>query len=174
MRRAKGVRRRSILGKRNSLQTVSWNKSDFFRYCNGAVGSEHSPAEVYKTTGAVPPTKQYWETREDYKQRKPKVYEKMPQECRQLTLDVSVVPKNCRPSDLERRAWYSKVLTISLRWPKPGMVAPAFNPNTKEAEGGGSLSSKPVWSIGQVPEPGLLNRKALSQKKQRYGRGECS
>lgn len=41
---------------------------------------------------------------EDSKQRKPKACEKMPQECRQLTLDVSVVPKNCRPSELERRA----------------------------------------------------------------------
>lgn len=32
---------------------------------------------------------------EDYKQRKPKACEKMPQECSQLTLDVSVVSKNC-------------------------------------------------------------------------------
>jgi major histocompatibility complex class I len=29
---------------------------------------------------------------------------------------------------------------------EPGMVAHAFNPNTREAEAGGFLSSRPAWS----------------------------
>jgi hypothetical protein len=29
---------------------------------------------------------------------------------------------------------------------KPGMVAYAFNPSTREAEAGGFLSSRPAWS----------------------------
>jgi hypothetical protein len=29
---------------------------------------------------------------------------------------------------------------------KPGMVAHAFNPSTREAEAGGFLSSRPAWS----------------------------
>jgi hypothetical protein len=28
----------------------------------------------------------------------------------------------------------------------PGMVVHAFNPSTREAEAGGSLSSRPAWS----------------------------
>ena len=31
------------------------------------------------------------------------------------------------------------------------MVAQAFNPSTQEAKVGGSLNSRPVWSIEQVP-----------------------
>jgi hypothetical protein len=30
---------------------------------------------------------------------------------------------------------------------KPGVVAHAFNPSTREAEAGGFLSSRPAWSI---------------------------
>jgi hypothetical protein len=33
----------------------------------------------------------------------------------------------------------------------PGMVAHAFNPNTREAEAGGFLSSRPAWSTERVP-----------------------
>jgi hypothetical protein len=29
---------------------------------------------------------------------------------------------------------------------KPGVVAHAFNPSTREAEAGGFLSSRPAWS----------------------------
>jgi hypothetical protein len=40
----------------------------------------------------------------------------------------------------------------------------AFNPSTREAEAGGSLSSKPAWSTKWVPgQPGLY-RETLSQK----------
>jgi hypothetical protein len=46
----------------------------------------------------------------------------------------------------------------------PGMVAHAFNPNTREAEVGGFLSSRPAWSTKGVPgQPGLY-RETLSRK----------
>jgi hypothetical protein len=34
---------------------------------------------------------------------------------------------------------------------KINRVAHTFNPSTQEAEAGGSLSSRPAWSIEQVP-----------------------
>ena len=46
------------------------------------------------------------------------------------------------------------------------MVAHTFNPSTREAEIGGSLSSKSAWSTERIPgQPGLLHRETLSQKK---------
>jgi major histocompatibility complex class I len=35
---------------------------------------------------------------------------------------------------------------IKESFPKPGLVAHAFNPSTREAEAGGFLSSRPAWS----------------------------
>jgi hypothetical protein len=35
---------------------------------------------------------------------------------------------------------------IKLQSFKPGVVAHAFNPSTREAEAGGFLSSRPAWS----------------------------
>jgi hypothetical protein len=52
---------------------------------------------------------------------------------------------------------------------KPGMVAHAFDPSTREAEAGGFLSSRPAWSTEWVP--GLhretLSRKTISLKKKK-------
>jgi hypothetical protein len=43
-------------------------------------------------------------------------------------------------------------------------VAHTFNPNTREAEAGGFLNSRPAWSTKRVPgQPGLY-RETLSQK----------
>jgi hypothetical protein len=47
------------------------------------------------------------------------------------------------------------------------VVAHAFNPSTREAEAGGSLSSRPAWSTEGVPgQPGLY-RETLSKKKKK-------
>jgi hypothetical protein len=35
---------------------------------------------------------------------------------------------------------------IKIAFFKPGVVARAFNPSTREAEAGGFLSSRPAWS----------------------------
>jgi len=40
----------------------------------------------------------------------------------------------------------------------------AFSPSTLEAEASGSLSSRPAWSIVQVPGQPGLQRETLSQK----------
>ena len=48
----------------------------------------------------------------------------------------------------------------------PGVVAHAFNTSTWEAEAGGSLSSRPVWSTELVPGHPRLHKEALSEKKQ--------
>jgi hypothetical protein len=45
------------------------------------------------------------------------------------------------------------------------VVAHAFNPNTREAEAGGFLSSRPAWSTELVPgQPGIY-RETLSRNK---------
>lgn len=82
-------------------------------------GSAHSPAEVCRTTKKSN-TKR--ETRGRIQIGKPKADQKMPQnKCIQLTLDVSMVTKTSDPGSARTtggfrwRAWYSKVLTISLR-----------------------------------------------------------
>jgi hypothetical protein len=50
---------------------------------------------------------------------------------------------------------------------EPGVVAHTFNPSTWEAEAGGFLSSRPVWSTKWVPgQPGLY-RETLSRKTKR-------
>jgi hypothetical protein len=46
-------------------------------------------------------------------------------------------------------------------------VAHAFNPSTREAEAGGSLSSRPAWSTKWVPGQPRLYRETLSQKKKK-------
>jgi hypothetical protein len=47
---------------------------------------------------------------------------------------------------------------------KPGMVAHAFNPSTREAEAGGFLSSRSTWSTEWVPGQPELHRETLSRK----------
>jgi hypothetical protein len=47
------------------------------------------------------------------------------------------------------------------------VVAHAFNPSTCEAEAGGSLSSRPVWSTELVPGQPGLHRETLSQKEKK-------
>jgi hypothetical protein len=47
---------------------------------------------------------------------------------------------------------------------KLGMVAHVFDPSTWEAEAGGFLSSRPVWSTKWVPGQPGLHRETLSQK----------
>jgi hypothetical protein len=44
------------------------------------------------------------------------------------------------------------------------MVAHTFNPNTREAEAGRFLSSRPAWSTKWVPGQPGLHRETLSQK----------
>jgi hypothetical protein len=50
---------------------------------------------------------------------------------------------------------------------KPGVVAHAFNPSTREAEAGGFLSSRPAWFTEWVPGQPELHRETLSQKNQK-------
>jgi major histocompatibility complex class I len=38
--------------------------------------------------------------------------------------------------------WNESLKSVSM----PGLVVHAFNPSTREAEAGGSLSSRPAWS----------------------------
>jgi hypothetical protein len=47
---------------------------------------------------------------------------------------------------------------------KPGVVAHAFNPSTREAEAGGFLSSRPARSTKWVPGQSWLYRETLSRK----------
>jgi hypothetical protein len=49
----------------------------------------------------------------------------------------------------------------------PGVVVHAFNPSTQEAEAGGFLSLRPVWSTEWVPGQPRLHRETLSQKKKK-------
>jgi hypothetical protein len=48
-----------------------------------------------------------------------------------------------------------------------GVVAHAFNPSTREAEAGGSLSSRPAWSTKWVPGQPGLHRETLSREKKK-------
>jgi hypothetical protein len=50
---------------------------------------------------------------------------------------------------------------------KPGAVAHAFNPSTREAEAGGFLSSRPAWSTEWVPGQPGLHRETLSRETKR-------
>jgi hypothetical protein len=47
------------------------------------------------------------------------------------------------------------------------VVVDAFNTNTREAEAGGFLSSRPAWSTEWVPGQPGLHRETLSQKNQK-------
>jgi hypothetical protein len=58
-------------------------------------------------------------------------------------------------------------VNLSLRDKIGSVVAHAFNPSTPEAEAGGFLSSRPVWSTEWVPGQPGLHRETLSQKKKR-------
>jgi hypothetical protein len=46
----------------------------------------------------------------------------------------------------------------------PVVVVNTFNPSTREAEKGGSLSSRPTWSTACNPGQPGLHRETLSQK----------
>jgi hypothetical protein len=41
---------------------------------------------------------------------------------------------------------YKMIGFTAIKRKEPGMVAHAFNPNTREAEAGRFLSSRPAWS----------------------------
>ena len=47
------------------------------------------------------------------------------------------------------------------------MVVHTFNSNIREAEAGGSLSSKLTWALGWVPGQLGLHRETLSQKNKK-------
>jgi hypothetical protein len=51
---------------------------------------------------------------------------------------------------------------------KPGVMAHAFNPSTREAEAGGFLSSRPAWSTEWVPGQPGLHRETLSRGKKKF------
>ena len=55
------------------------------------------------------------------------------------------------------------------------VVAHTFSPGTQEAEAGGSLSLRPIWSIEQVPGQSGLHRAILFKKKNinRNGTMKC-
>jgi hypothetical protein len=55
---------------------------------------------------------------------------------------------------------------------KPGVVAHAFNPSTREAEAGGFLSSRPAWSTKWVPGQPGLHRETLSRKTKKKEKEE--
>jgi hypothetical protein len=67
-----------------------------------------------------------------------------------------------------RPAWVTSQFSIfnnvMRNW---AVVAHAFNPSTWEAEAGGFLSSRPVWSTESVPGQPGLHRETLSQKKKK-------
>ena len=50
-------------------------------------------------------------------------------------------------------------------------MAHAFNPSTREAEAGGSLSLRPAWATEQVPGQPGLHTETLSQKTKKKGGG---
>jgi hypothetical protein len=54
--------------------------------------------------------------------------------------------------------------TAFKKLPSWAVVVHAFNPSTWEAETGGFLSSRPVWSIERVPGQPGLHGETLSQK----------
>jgi hypothetical protein len=62
----------------------------------------------------------------------------------------------------------NSVLRVYSLWikekEKPGVVAHAFNPSTREAEAGGFLSSRPAWSTKWAPGQPGLHRETLSRK----------
>jgi hypothetical protein len=63
----------------------------------------------------------------------------------------------------ELLVWW-ETMTQKIQW-KSCVVSITFNPSTQEAEAGGSLSLRPVWSINLVPgQPGLY-RETVSQKE---------
>jgi len=45
------------------------------------------------------------------------------------------------------------------------VVVHTFNPNTQEAEAGGSLSFRPAWSTEQVPEQPELHRNPAERER---------
>jgi hypothetical protein len=45
------------------------------------------------------------------------------------------------------------------------VVAHAFNPSIREAEAGGSLSSRPTWSTNFQDSQGYTEKSCLEQKK---------
>jgi hypothetical protein len=59
----------------------------------------------------------------------------------------------------DRKDWYSVF--------RRAVVAHAFNPSTREAEAGGSLSSRPALSTEWVPGQPGLHRETLSWKKKK-------
>ena len=81
-------------------------------------------------------------------------------------MDLKYPPKETHMGDPVLRIWeYQEGRSGTFkRWdPKPGVVAPTFNPTTWEAEIGRSLTSRPVWSIEQVQgHLGLLHRENMS------------
>ena len=55
-------------------------------------------------------------------------------------------------------------MITSTKETRSGVVVHAFNPSTREAEAGGFLSSRPVWSTEWVPGQPGLHRETLSRK----------
>jgi hypothetical protein len=64
-----------------------------------------------------------------------------------------------------RQLWYSLLYIRSCLKTKiiaPVVMAYSFNPSTREAEGGGSLSSRPAWFTDRVPGQPGLHKETLS------------
>jgi hypothetical protein len=73
----------------------------------------------------------------------------------------------CDMSPIARRLLVWCRETSRNSWTEPGMVAHAFNPNTREAETGRFLSSRPAWSTKWVP--GQPGKHCLKKKKKEWG-----
>jgi hypothetical protein len=59
--------------------------------------------------------------------------------------------------------WESRVYSFSKCFYLNGSCAQVFNPRIQEAEAGGSLSLRPVWSTEWVPRQPGSHRETLSQ-----------
>jgi hypothetical protein len=59
---------------------------------------------------------------------------------------IQTKQKSKKTKNSRRQRLFLRCFPRNKMYVKPGMVAHAFNPSTREAEAGGFLSSRPAWS----------------------------